>query len=166
RVKDKTELIDVTRYVLENFNQPALIETFLPGREFTTAIIGTGKDARVIGTMEILFKDHIKDPFYSYFNKENYQGILDYELVKDKAAEDSCSEVALAAWQALGCRDAGRIDLKMDENNIPNFIEVNPLAGLRPIHSDLIIIAGLKGICYSELIGNIMQQAIKRVGLK
>jgi D-alanine-D-alanine ligase len=70
--------------------------------------------------------------------------------------------VALAAWQALGCRDAGRIDLRCDPGGRPLFIEVNPLAGIHPEHSDLPIICNHLGIAYRELIGWIVASAATR----
>jgi D-alanine-D-alanine ligase len=70
---------------------------------------------------------------------------------------------ALAAWHALDCRDGGRVDLRSDANGIPNFIEVNPLAGLHPEHSDLCIIAGKYGISYQELLSEIIAAAIARL---
>jgi D-alanine-D-alanine ligase len=71
-------------------------------------------------------------------------------------------EIALKAWQGLGCRDAGRVDLKVDIHGTPNLIEVNPLAGLHPAHSDLPILCQAVGISYHQLIGKIMASALKR----
>ena len=51
-----------------------------------------------------------------------------------------CRELALKAWRGLGCLDAGRVDIKMNGSGVVNFLEVNPLAGLHPEHSDLPII--------------------------
>jgi len=73
--------------------------------------------------------------------------------------------VALAAWHALGCRDGGRVDLRSDSSGLPHFIEVNPLAGLHPEHSDLCIIAGKYGIGYQQLLTEIVQAALVRNGL-
>jgi D-alanine-D-alanine ligase len=72
-------------------------------------------------------------------------------------------KTALAAWRGLGCRDGGRIDLRADADGIPQFMEVNPLAGLRPGHSDLPILCELAGMPYRELIAGIMRSALKRV---
>ena len=72
-------------------------------------------------------------------------------------------EVALQAWKALNCRDAGRVDVKLDKNGVPNFLEVNPLAGIHPLHSDLPILATQQGISYSELIKMIIDSATKRI---
>ena len=72
-------------------------------------------------------------------------------------------KVALAAWRALGCRDAGRLDLRCNEKGHPLFIEVNPLAGIHPEHSDLPIICNHLGVPYRELIGWIIGSAATRI---
>ena len=72
--------------------------------------------------------------------------------------------VALAAWQVLGCRDGGRVDLRCDHRGRPLFLEVNPLAGLNPGHSDLPILCARLGISYQELIGRIVASARERIG--
>ena len=86
-------------------------------------------------------------------------------MLPDTDASEKCTKVALDAWKALGCRDGGRVDIRMDAAGVPNFIEVNPLAGLNPIHSDLPILARKSGIAYHELIQMIMQSALQRLNL-
>jgi D-alanine-D-alanine ligase len=71
-------------------------------------------------------------------------------------------DVALRAWRALRCRDGGRVDVRSDGQARPNFIEVNPLAGLNPEHSDLCFIARFQGLNYQELIGLIVASFLKR----
>jgi len=70
--------------------------------------------------------------------------------------------VALAAWRALRCRDGGRVDIRNDPNGQPNFMEVNPVAGLRPEHSDLCLIATREGLTHRDLIVRIMGSFLKR----
>ncbi len=87
---------------------------------------------------------------------------MEYRLVVDSTA-DLARELALAAWKALGCRDAGRVDLRLDASGTPNIMEVNPLPGLHPEHSDLPISCNLAGIAYQELIRAIVQSAMNRM---
>jgi D-alanine-D-alanine ligase len=75
----------------------------------------------------------------------------------------TAERIALDAWRILGCRDAGRVDLRCDEAGVPNFLEVNPLAGLHPEHSDLPILATKVGMPYVELIGRIVASSEPRV---
>ena len=72
-------------------------------------------------------------------------------------------DVAWRAWRVLGCRDAGRIDLRCDAAGHPQFMEVNPLAGIHPEHSDLPIICNQQGIAYRDLIGWIVDSAAERI---
>ena len=162
KINNKEELRDSCLEKLRDFNQPVLVETFLPGREFTVGIVGNGSDAQTVGIMEVIYRENEKSKVYSYFNKANYKDFIDYS-VPDKEVAELCYKVALYSWKGLGCFDAGRIDLRMDEKGIPNFIEVNPLAGLNLVHSDLPILAYKQGYTYNQLIGMIMKAAIKRI---
>lgn len=160
KVGDRQALTGKCLEILKTYRQPALIETFLPGREFTVGLLGSGTSARLIGVSEITFKLGGDASAYSYRNKmEEYDEL---SPATDATAEEA-GRVALAAWRALGCRDAGRIDIRCDADGRPNFIEANPLAGLRPGWSELTILAEQAGMSYSELIGAILQEASSRV---
>lgn len=161
-INSKKELSENISELLEKYKQPVLVEEYLPGREFTVGILGTGENAKPCGIMEVSVKDEKDKKIYSLYTKENYEGLVDYTLPEKEIAE-KCFKVALDSWNALECRDGGRVDLKLDTDGIPNFIEVNPLAGLNPIHSDLPILCRLNGISYEELIGKIMDSAKKRI---
>jgi D-alanine-D-alanine ligase len=162
KITSFSELKQVCRNLLTTFRQPVLVETFLPGRELTVGIVGTGKEAFALGVIEIHLKDNAESNAYSFHNKENYAELVEYKLIDDSMARNA-EEAALAVWRVLGCRDAGRIDLRADASGRPNVMEINPLAGLHPVHSDLPIICNLKGIPYHELISMIMRSARKRV---
>lgn len=157
-----SELRRLCRMLLTTFQQPVLVEAYLPGREFTVGIVGTGKEAESLGVIEVMLLPSAQKDAYSYENKENCELCVKYVLVDDPEARRA-EEIALAAWRGLGCRDAGRVDLRSDGNGNPQFIEVNPLAGLHPEHSDLPILCNLRGIPYGELIRRIMGSALDRV---
>ncbi|HBF87047.1 MAG TPA: D-alanine--D-alanine ligase [Bacteroidales bacterium] len=161
-INNQNELIESCTEKLQKFKQPVLVETYLSGREFTVGVVGTGSDAKVVGAMEVVFRKNTKSDVYSYDNKANYEQYIDY-LVPEKEILESVYDVALKSWIGLGCRDGGRVDIRMDKNGIPNFIEVNPLAGLHPIDSDLPILSRLNGISYVEVIKMIMDSAVKRI---
>jgi D-alanine-D-alanine ligase len=164
RIGSVEELRKICQTLLDTYHQPVLVEEYLPGREFTTAIIGTGAEARAAGTMEIIPLSTADANAYTYMNKEYCDDRVRYELAKGAEAE-ACARLALNAWKALGARDAGRVDIRMDAAGTPGFIEVNPLAGLHPAHSDLPIICTMVGITFQELIGAIVVSARKRAGL-
>lgn len=148
--------------LLTKFNQPVLVEEYLSGREFTSGIIGTGKNARCIGVMEVVLKDNAEQKVYSYSNKEECEERVIYLPAPPEDAI-KCEELALRSWNAIRCEDGGRIDIRYDRQGIPNFLEINPLAGLHPEHSDLPILAKLKGISYSELMKMIMDSALQKL---
>lgn len=162
RISTRDELLAKCRQLLETFGQPVLVERFLPGREFTVGVVGTGDDAQVIGVMEVVLKDGAERDAYSYSNKEHYEELVEYRLV-DGPIAGLAARISIESWQRLGCRDGGRIDLRCDEQNVPNFVEVNPLAGLHPVHSDLPILSNLTGISYRGLIEKIIASAMKRI---
>lgn len=159
---NKSELKKECARQLALFNQPILLETFLPGREFTVGIIGTGNEARVIGSVEIVLLQSAEQGVYSYNNKENYEEHVRYKTTEIEIA-DEIESAALKAYRGLGCRDAGRVDIRLDADGVPNIIELNPLAGLNPLRSDLPIICRMYGIKYSELISMIIQSSSKRL---
>jgi len=157
-VKNPAELRVIVEWILKEFRQPALVEEYLPGREFTVGIVGSGDEAIAIGGMEVICADNLP---YSVEVKENYQNYCKYAPLDENIA-DECKTVAVRAWKALEAVDAGRVDLKADRNGRICFIEANPLAGLNPVHSDLPILARMYGIEYQKLMEMIMDSAIRR----
>jgi len=158
-VNSPAELRKMVEWILGEFRQPALVEEYLPGREFTVGIIGYNEEALAIGGMEVICADNLP---YSVEVKENYQNFCKYKPL-DADIIDECKSVALNAWKALDAVDAGRVDLKADRNGKICFIEANPLAGLNPVHSDLPILSRMYGIEYQTLIEMIMKAALKRI---
>ena len=161
KVDDAQGLARVAAELRARFDQPVLAETFLPGREFTVGIIGTGDAAYVLGVSEIRPGENYVGHGYGLANKEDWEDkVLIAEA--DAVSAAAAGAVALAAWRALRCRDGGRVDIREDANGRPYFIEVNPLAGLRPDYSDLCFIAGHRGLSYRDLIGRIMDAFLRR----
>lgn len=164
-VHNQMQLEESVSFLLKTFSQPVLVEAFLPGREFTVGIMGSGNDTKALGTMEILLNEHTPHPIYSYSVKKDWEKYASYKIAVDPVAL-KCAEMAVDVWKIIKGKDAGRVDFRLDANGNPNFIEVNPLAGLNPTWSDLPILARLSGITYKQLISEIMISALKRSGLK
>ena len=162
KIMTRKDLDSVCRNLLATFGQPVLLEAFMPGREFTVGITGTGEEAEAVGAIEVVLKKNAEPGAYSYTNKKKFEEFVEYRFVNDEMAQKAI-EVSLAAWRGLGCRDGGRLDLRADAQGTPRFLEVNPLAGLNPLISDLSILCNLAGMSYEELIGRIMESALKRV---
>jgi D-alanine-D-alanine ligase len=165
KVLDAAGLWSACEALLSAYRQPVLVEQYLPGREFTVGLVGTGQRAEVLGTLEIILLASAEPEVYSLANKEYSEDKVAYRLVR--AAEDPevgrAEAIALGAWQALGCRDGGRVDLRSDADGRPHFLEVNPLAGLHPAHSDLPMLCTALGIRYVELIDRIVRSAAERL---
>jgi D-alanine-D-alanine ligase len=133
---------------------PVLIEEFLPGNEYTVGIVG----GKVIGVMQVVPKTDQENFFYSIEVKRDYERQVEYRIVD----EPRVAAVALAIWNAFGLRDVARVDVRCDRDGLPNFVEVNPLPGVHPIRSDLVILAKGAGWTYDQLIAGIMKSAEER----
>jgi D-alanine-D-alanine ligase len=165
KVIDAATLPNVCQRLLERFQQPVLIEHFLPGREFTVGVTGDRRKAQAIGSLEIVLRSNAEQHVYSYANKENSEQLVDCNPIR--ATSDvlvaEAEAIAVAAWQAVGGRDAGRVDLRCDAAGRPQVMEINPLAGLHPTHSDLPMLWKARGRKYVELIGRIVGEASSRL---
>jgi D-alanine-D-alanine ligase len=159
-VQDEKILQAAVADIHARFRQAAIVESYLPGREFTVGITGTGKQAQIIGVMEIHFLKTADSCGYTYDNKQMYEDRVRYEAVSDPEAV-AAGNVALNAWRILECRDGGRVDIRSDAHHQPQFLEVNPLAGLHPVLGDLVILSKLFGVTYTELLSRILDSALK-----
>jgi D-alanine-D-alanine ligase len=163
-VHNQAELQAAATRVIERYRQPALVEQYLPGREFTVGIVGNGEEARVLGVCEILLRENAEANVYSLHNKELCEDLVIYAPADDEEARLAGTR-ALHAYRALECRDAARIDFRSDAKGEPYFLEANPLAGLNPWHSDLPILAAQNGIEFEALIGMILDAGLARYRL-
>ncbi len=161
-VSSREELEAQCGRLLSRYGQPVIVEAYLPGREFTVGIIGTGEKAKAAGVLEIELRPNADPLVYSFLNKELCEERVLYKLVHDPPLVEEASDIALRAYRLLECRDAGRIDLKADGRGGIHFLEANPLAGLHPTHSDLPILCSQAGLSYSTLINEIIQSARER----
>jgi D-alanine-D-alanine ligase len=157
-VNSQEELQSTCHDLLQQFHQPVLVESFLPGREFTVGILGTGENAKILGVLEIFLRDD-KSGVYTFNNKEFCESRVSYEIADDLEAQ-LAAESALKAWKILRCKDAGRVDLRSDAKGIPQFLEINPLSGLHPTHSDLPIMASLLNMSYSTFLNKIVNSSL------
>lgn len=146
--------------LLTRYAQPVLIEAYLPGREFTVGVIGTGAAAEPIAVLEIAVPGR---SVYSYAHKVD-DSRVDYRTADDRQAREACA-AALAAWRIIGGRDAGRVDVRLDREGKPNILDINVLPGLEPGRSDLVYCAKLAGWSYDELLGRIATSTMRRYGL-
>jgi D-alanine-D-alanine ligase len=173
---DRAHLLRQTEFLLENYKQPVLVEEYLPGKEFTCAVLGNGSDATVLPIVGMNFESLPKGalPIYSYDAKfvwdrpENPLDIFQCPARITRELQASIERVTLDAFRVLGCRDWARIDVRLDAAGVPNVLEVNPLPGILPDPADnscLPKAARAAGIGYEELIQSCLKYAAIRQGV-
>jgi D-alanine-D-alanine ligase len=163
-VENEAELRELARDVAGRYKQPALVEEFLTGREFTVGLLGETRP-RVLPPMEIVFLDpENKRPVYTFAHKQDWNTEIRYDhpAILDPHLARELERAARGSFAALGCRDVARIDFRLDARGRVNFIECNPLPGLSPGWSDLCLISESAGMDYRTLIGEILAPALRR----
>jgi D-alanine-D-alanine ligase len=174
--RDRDQLFRQTEFLLDNYRQAVLVEEFLPGKEFTCAVLGNGDEATVLPIVGMNFDTLPKGalPIYSYDAKfvwdrpEKPLEIFECPARISKELQASIERVTLGAFRVLGCRDWARIDVRLDAKGEPNVLEVNPLPGILPDpaeNSCLPKAARAAGIGYDELIQSCLKFAAARQGI-
>lgn len=183
-VYSETEMRERVKYIIGLYKQPALVETFLPGREFTVGQIG-GPHAKQFSrhpewynadgfhqfpVLELDSTNAATPGIYSYAAKAELpgqKGAPEYicPTVIDLELEQNLKHIGLQAHIALGVLDVSRVDIRLDREGRPQLMEINPLPGLTPGYSDLCIQAAAEGILYEDLILEILYLAAGRWGL-
>jgi D-alanine-D-alanine ligase len=162
-VHDEAQLRTLARALVGKYRQGALVETYLPGREFTVGVLGE-LSPEVLAPQEIVFlRQSETHPVYSFQHKQDAEGIrIDSPAKLDAELDAKIRDAVLRSFRALGCRDVARVDIRLDAHGEPHFIECNPLPGLTPDWSDLCLICKGVGIDYRGLIGRILDSAVAR----
>jgi D-alanine-D-alanine ligase len=175
-VRNPDELANEVKIILETYNEPALVEDFLPGREFTVALLGNGHDVTVLPIVEIKF-DALPlgvNPIYSYEAKwiwdqrDNPLDAYECPAILDDSLKHEITTICIDAYHVLNCRDWSRIDVRLDSNGKPNILEINPLPGILPNpedNSSFPKAACAAGIAYDQLINSVLDVAMKRNGI-
>jgi len=175
-VKNPNELKRQVRLILEEYHQPALIEEALLGREFTVALMGNGYDLKVLPVVEVNLSalPPEANPIYSYEAKwiwdvpEKPLNIFHCPASLPAVLKAKIEETAKSAFKAMGCRDWCRIDIRLDGENIPHVLELNPLPGILPDpdqNSCFPKAARAAGMTYQKMILEVLNTAVKRYGL-
>lgn len=159
--------------LIRKLNQPVLIEKFLKGREFTVAVLGNWPELEILPIVEITFSSLPEgaNPLYSYEAKwvwdrpENPLPLFKAPADIDKKLEEKIKKIVIKTIRVLKIRDWCRVDLRLDENGIPNILEVNPLPGIIPGEEENSCFpkaAKAAGLSYEDLILKVMRIARKR----
>jgi D-alanine-D-alanine ligase len=165
-VYNKQDLMGKIKSLLKSYCPPVLAEEFIKGREFTIGIIGNGSEKRFLPIMEINFDD-VPEKFGKFYTfevksqlSEKTKYICPASINKD--IELKIKNSAGRAFDALGCRDFARVDVRLKEDQ-PYVLEINSLPGLKSQYSDLPKMALKEGLSYDELIFNIVEISIRRI---
>ncbi len=163
-VENEAELREAAREMIAKYDQPALVEDYIGGREFTVGMLGERRP-KVLPPMEVVFLDDSETrPVYSFAFKQDWSSKIRYDVPAklEPAQLKALERAARECFIALGCRDVARVDFRMDEQGKIYFLECNPLPGLTPGWSDLVLIAQAAGIEYNALIAEILSGAVRR----
>jgi D-alanine-D-alanine ligase len=176
-VQDDAALHARVAYVFQSYRQPALVEAFLPGREFTVALLGNPPAVTVLPLVEICF--HALPPgawpMYSYEAKWLWDtprqpcALLQCPAAVPPALAEAIAALCLRAFGVLECRDWCRIDVRLDASGQPYILEVNPLPGVHPnpaYHSCFPTAAAAAHLTYPDLINRVLAHACQRYGLR
>lgn len=175
-VRNYDELNAEVKRILDEYDQPAIIEDYLPGKEFTVAIIGNGESTNVLPIVEIKYENFPEsiEHLYSYEakwildTKEKVFDVFECPAIINPELEKQIKDTARQTYQVLRCKDWSRIDIRLDKNGIPNVIEINPLPGIMPDpneNSSFPKAARAAGINYNEMIQSVLFEACKRHNL-
>jgi D-alanine-D-alanine ligase len=163
-IYDRAELHEAVVRLWQAYRQPILVEEFVDGDELTVGLLGNDPP-QVVGVMRVLPQQQAGPFVYSLEVKRDWRERVRYECPARLSAADTRAvcQAALASWHALGCRDVARIDFRL-RDQVPYFLEANPLPGLSPVSGDLVLLAGFMGVTYPELISRIVSAAASRQG--
>ncbi len=164
-VKSAENLPEVVEWLQGQQRQPVLVEEYVPGDELTVGVLGNDPP-EILGIMRVTPVQPTEHFVYSLEIKRDYRRLVKYECPARLSAEvaSRVKEAALTVFNVLGCRDVSRIDFRV-RDGIPYFLEVNPLPGLNPQDSDLVIMARLLGWGYERLIEAILGAALHRLDM-
>ncbi len=165
RVGNKDELRKQIDYVVNNYKQPALVEEFIQGEEITVALIGNDP-AEVMPIVQIMIdgKSKLNDKFYTFAHIKSDR--LEYACPARISNElkKEIADLAVKTFEAIECRDFGRVDFRIDDNGKPYVLEINPLPSLSS-EDVFMIVAKELGMSYDDMIVKILKSALKRHNL-
>ncbi len=183
-VHNEKELRERAQYIINIYHQPALVETFLPGREFTVGILGRADAKRYSRHPEW----YEKDGFHRFpiLELDSSRSVTPWVYSNEAKSKDVGTDgapgyycpaeiepelekklkyFALRAHQLLNALDVSRTDIRLDEEGNPRLIEINTLPGLTPDYSDLCLQAKAEGIRYEDLVLDILYLGASRWGM-
>lgn len=165
RVANVAELKNRVKYILETYNQPALVEEFIRGTEFTVGIIGNeNPEILPIVQVQIEGKLELGDMFYTFSRISSDKLVYVCPPKISKELYEKMSDYALKVYRAVDCKDFGRVDFRVDNQGNPYVLEINPLPSLS-VEDIFMVAAKALGITFPEMLNKIIKAGLKRNGL-
>jgi D-alanine--D-alanine ligase len=156
---------EVASKLIKAYHQPVLVEEFLPGRDFTVGLLGN--PPRTLPIVEVVYGDQNQAPIYDFDIKIEKRSdyFFDCPAKLEPKLKKQIEALAVDSFRTLSCRDVARVDIRLDHEDKPTFIELNPLPGLTPGFSDLAVAALQAGLDYDQLVKQIVESALQRFSL-
>ncbi len=162
RVENIEELKKQAEYIINTYKQPALVEEFIRGEEFTVVVVGNNPpEVMPIVQIKIDGRLRLNDKFYTFarITSNRLEYICPARINQD--LNKKLSDLALKTYNAVECRDFGRVDFRVDNEGNPYILEINPLPSLST-EDVFMLVAKEIGISYEEMIGKILKSALRR----
>jgi D-alanine-D-alanine ligase len=163
RVTNPTALRSIVQAQLASYAQPIMVEEFIAGDEVTVGMVGNDPP-QVVGVMRVVPRNPQEDFVYSLEVKRHWRELVRYECpaLLPKEILRRLNEACLGIYKVLGVRDLARLDFRIASNGTPYFLEINPLPGLNPQSGDIVLMSGMMGMSYYQLIATILNAAMRR----
>ena len=165
RVENADELKKQVDFITRTYKQPALVEEFISGQEFTVAIVGN-ENPEIMPVVQIKIDGKLKlnDKFYTFarITSDRLEYICPAKITQD--LKKKLDDLALRVYRSVECRDFGRVDFRVDNDGKPYVLEINPLPSLST-EDVFMLIAKNIGITYEQMLGRILNSALIRYGL-
>ena len=165
RVENKEGLKNQVDYIVNTYKQPVVVEEFISGQEFTVAVVGNDPaEAMPVVQIKIDGRLQLNDKFYTFarITSDRLEYVCPAKISQE--LKKKLQDLALKTYAAVECRDFGRVDFRVDSEDNPYVLEINPLPSLST-EDVFMLLAKNIGITYEEMIGKILKSAIERHNL-
>ncbi len=165
---NERQLRDRVAWTIEAYQQPALVETYIAGRDITCGLVGNGHDVHFFPITEVDFSGYPPEllPIYGSVQKVELDHLYRNKCpaLLGEALTRKIQRLTHQTFLVTGCRDFARVDFRVDERNRPFILEINALPGIAP-RSDLTLMAEAEGWTHGDLVRAVLDAGLKRYGM-
>jgi len=168
-VHDEAALRDSVAWMIERYRQPALVESYIVGRDLTCGLVGNGDDVHFFPISEADLSGYPRElaPVYGSLQKNELEHLYRYRCPAplDAATADEVRRLTLQTFRVTGCRDYARVDFRLQDDGQLVIFEINGLPGITP-RSDLTLMCAVEGWTHGDLVRSVLDAGLKRYGLR